>query len=160
MTYTTSSDTSGLVQSFQNLDVDQQLALFYFIYTEMGESITPAAPSASTASPTVAEGLFNQVKELDQEAQLQLQRDLISHKNTLLTREYSGLSDTTKLLFWYLLAQGMDNGTIIPMPADYQLSSEANSLFTKIKGLDFGQQITLFRSIVSPMGTAPADSGI
>jgi hypothetical protein len=151
MTFTT-SNSSELAQAFQNLDVDQQLALFYFIYKEMGDSITPAAPSASTVSPEIAEGLFNQVREMSHEEQLQLQRDLISRKNTLITREYGALSDTTKLLFWYLLAQGMDNGTIIPMPADYQLSGEANSLFSKIKALDFGQQITLFRDIVSPMG--------
>jgi hypothetical protein len=159
MTYTT-SNPSELAQAFQNLDVDQQLALFYFIYKEMGDSITPAAPSASTVSPEIAEGLFNQVKELSHQEQLQLQRDLITRKNTLITREYGALSDTTKLLFWYLLAQGMDNGTVIPMPADYQLSNEANSLFSKIRALDFGQQITLFRDIVSPMGVAPTATGI
>ncbi len=160
MTYTASNSHTELVQAFQNLDVDQQLALFYFIYKEMGGSVTPAAPAASTVSPEIAEGLFNQVKELSHEEQLQLQRDLITHKNTQLTREYGALSDTTKLLFWYLLAQGMDNGTIIPMPADYQLSGEANNLLTQIKGLEFNQQITLFRDIVSPMGIAPTATGI
>lgn len=159
MTYTT-SNPSELAKAFQSLDVDQQLALFYFIYKEMGESITPAAPSASTVSPEIAEGLFNQVKGLSQEEQLQLQRDLITHKNTLITREYGALSDTTKLLFWYLLAQGMDNGTVIPMPNDYQLSGEANSLFSKIKALEFNQQITLFRDIVSPMGVDSTSGGI
>lgn len=163
MAYTTSNASSGLVSAFQSLDVDQQLALFYFIYKEMGNSVTPAAPGASTVSPTIAEGLFNQVKELSHEEQLQLQRDLITNKNTLITREYGALSDTTKLLFWYLLAQGMDNGTVIPMPADYKLSGSAEQLFTQIKGLEFDQQITLFRDIVAPMGvdstsTATQDS--
>lgn len=163
MAYTTSNTSSGIVSAFQSLDVDQQLALFYFIYKEMGNSVTPAAPGASTVSPTIAEGLFNQVKELSHEEQLQLQRDLITNKNTLITREYGALSDTTKLLFWYLLAQGMDNGTVIPMPADYKLSGSAEQLFTQIKGLEFEQQITLFRDIVAPMGvdstsTATQDS--
>ncbi len=155
MTYTTSNSSSELVQVFQSLDVDQQLALFYFIYKEMGDSVTPAAPGASTVSPAVAEGLFNQVRELSHEEQLQLQRDLITGKNSLLAREYSSIGDTTKLLFWYLLAQGMNNGSIVPMPSDYKLSSEAENLFNQIKGLDFGQQITLFRNIVAPMGVDP-----
>jgi hypothetical protein len=158
MAFTTSNASTELVTAFQSLDVDQQLALFYFIYKEMGNSVTPAAPGASTVSPTVAEGLFNQVKELSKEEQLQLQRDLITGKNALITREYGALSDTTKLLFWYLLAQGMDNGTIIPMPDNYKLSGSAEQLFTQIKALDFDQQITLFRNIVSPMGVDPTSA--
>lgn len=163
MAYTTSNASTELVKAFQGLDVDQQLALFYFIYKEMGNSVTPAAPGASTVSPAIAEGLFNQVKELSHEEQLQLQRDLITGKNTLIAREYGALSDTTKLLFWYLLAQGMDNGSVIPMPSEYKLSGSAENLFTQIKGLEFDQQITLFRNIVSPMGvdstSATQDSG-
>lgn len=158
MTYTTSNSSSELVSAFQSLEVDQQLALFYFIYKEMGSSITPAAPGASTVSPEVAQSLFNQVKEMSHEEQLQLQRDLITGKNSLVAREYGAFSDTTKLLFWYLLAQGMDSGTIIPMPANYQISEQANQLFEQIKALDFGQQITFFRNIVSPMGVDPTEA--
>ncbi|MBW4672036.1 MAG: Orange carotenoid protein [Cyanomargarita calcarea GSE-NOS-MK-12-04C] len=154
MTFTQTGDPTirEHVQAFQGLDVDDQLALFWFIYKEMGKSITPAAPGASTVSPQIAEGLFNQVKSLSHEEQLQLQRDLITGADNQLTREYGSLGDTTKLLFWYLLAQGMENATIIPMPANYQLSSQADELLNKIKGIPFEQQITLFRDYVSPMG--------
>ncbi|MEH2008855.1 orange carotenoid protein N-terminal domain-containing protein [Nostoc sp.] len=146
------------VQAWQSLNVDQQLALFWFIYKEIGRSITPAAPGASTASSEIAEGLFNQVKELSHEQQLQVQRDLINKVDTQLSREYGSLGDTTKLLFWYLLSQGMQNGTIIPIPDDYQLPSESKVLFGRIQGLAFEQQITLFRDYVSPMG-AEAKAG-
>lgn len=152
MTYTTTNTAPEILKAFQSLDVDQQLALFYFIYKEMGSSITPAAPGASTVSPEIAEGLFNQVKELSHEDQLQLQRDLIQKKDSELSREYAALGDTTKLLFWYRLSQGMDNGSIIPMPSDYKLSDQANNVFSQIRGLEFEQQITLFRDYVSPMG--------
>jgi len=152
MTYVTSNVAPEQVKAFQALDVDQQLALFYFVYKKMGDTITPAAPGASKASPEIAEGLLNQVKELSFDDQLQLQRDLITGKDTVITREYAALSDTTKLLFWYLLAQGMDSNQIIPMPSDYQLSGDANQLFTQIQTLGFEKQITFFRDIVSPMG--------
>jgi hypothetical protein len=157
MTFTQSNDQSinQHVQAFQNLDVDDQLALFYFLYKEMGGSITPAAPGASTVSTEVADGLFNQVKELSHEEQLQLQRDLINKADTQHSRMYGSMSDTTKLLFWYRLSQGMDDGTIIPMPAGYELSSQAQQLFDQIKGVDFEQQITLFRDYVAPMGAEP-----
>lgn len=155
MTYTTTNFSNDLLQAFQSLEVDQQLALFYFIYLEMGDSITPAAPGATTASSPIAEGLLNQVKELTHEEQLQIQRDLITHKNTLISREYGALSDSTKLLFWYYLAQGMEQNVISPMPSDYQLSEEAERLFNQIKALEFNQQMTLFRDLVSPMGVDP-----
>jgi Orange carotenoid protein, N-terminal len=160
MTYTQTSDPSirECVQSWQRLDVDQQLALFWFIYTEMGGSITPAAPGSSTVSPEIAEGLFNQVKELSHEQQLQLQCDLINKADTQLSRQYGSLGDATKLLFWYRLAQGMENGTITPLPPDYQLPSESENLLNKIKALPFEQQINLFRDYISPMG-AEAKAG-
>jgi hypothetical protein len=160
MTFTQTGDPiiREHVQAWQQLGVDQQLALFWFIYKEMGGSITPAAPGASTVSPEIAEGLFNQVKELSHEQQLQVQRDLINKVDTQISRQYGSLGDTTKLLFWYRLSQGMDDGTIIPIPSDYELPSECKPLFGRIQGLGFEQQITLFRDYVSPMG-AEAKAG-
>ena len=157
MAYTQSNDAtiSQAVKAMQGLDVDAQLALFYFIYKEMGNSVTPAAPGASTVGTDIAEGLFNQVKDMPHEQQLQLQRDLINKADTEYTRMYGSLSETTKLLFWYRLSQGMDNGTIIPMPSDYQLSSQSQELLNQVKGLDYEQQITLFRDYVAPMGAEP-----
>lgn len=155
MTFTNDQNISQPVKAMQSLDVDEQLALFYFIYKQMGDSITPAAPQASTVSPEIAEGLFNQVKEMSHEEQLQLQRDLINKADSQVSREYGSLSDTTKLLFWYRLAQGMDAYTIVPMPPNYQLSSQAEDVLNQVKGLDFEEQITLFRDYVSPMGAEP-----
>lgn len=161
MTFTQDATLTPLREAFERLSVDDQLGLFWFIYTEMGQSITPAAPGASTASPEIAEGLFNQVKALSPEAQLQVQRDLVARRDTQISREYGALSDTTKLLFWYRLAQAMETATIIPMPANYQLPAAAADLFTQIQRLEFQQQITLFRDIVSPMGAPPqAGAGI
>ena len=143
------------VEQFTALGTDQKLALLWFVYEAMGDSITPAAPSASTAATPIAEGLFGQVKAMSHEEQLQVQRDLIEQKNSLISREYGALSETTKLLFWYLLAEGMTQETIIPMPDNYQLSEEASAVLETIKGLDFQEQITLLREMVAPMGVDP-----
>jgi hypothetical protein len=125
-----------------------------FVYKEMGTSVTPAAPGASTASSEIAQGLYNQVKEKSQEEQLQIQRDLVSRTGGDISREYGALSDTTKLLFWYLLAQGMDSSEIIPFPDDYQLSTQGQSLLEKIQQIEFNEQIAAFRDIVAPMGVS------
>jgi hypothetical protein len=155
MTFTQTSDPviREHIQCWRTLDVEQQLGLFWFIYQEMGDSITPAAPYASTISSEIAAALFNEVEQLSPEEQLQIQRDLINQSDNLISREYASLNDTTKLLFWYLLAQGIDSQTIISIPANFQLSLAAENLFNRIKELSFEQQITLFRDYVSPMGT-------
>ena len=144
-----------MTDAFTALGTDQQLALLWFIYKEVGKSITPAAPGASTASPTIAEGLFKQVAEMSHEEQLQIQRDLVERKNSLISREYGALSDTTKLLFWYLLAQGMDRTEIIPMPADYQLEEAATQCMTQLQALDHSEQISVLRNLVANMGADP-----
>jgi Orange carotenoid protein, N-terminal len=144
-----------MTDAFITLGTDQQLALLWFVYQEVGKSITPAAPGASTAAPTIAEGLFKQVAEMSHEEQLQIQRDLVERKNSLISREYGALSDTTKLLFWYLLAQGMDRTEIIPMPADYQLEDGANQFLTQLQALEHSEQISVLRNLVANMGADP-----
>lgn len=158
MTTTNVDIIADLTSSFSSFSTDQQLALLWFIYKETGKSITPAAPGASTAAPAIAEGLFNQVLEKSPEEQLQIQRELVEHTNSFISREYGALSDTTKLLFWYLLAQGMDRNEIIPMPGDYDLESAASEWLQQLQPLDQGKQITVLRHIVANMGVDPASS--
>ncbi len=154
----TSNINPEMASAFTDLSTDQQLALLWFIYKEVGKSITPAAPGASTASPAIAEGLFKQVLEMPHEEQLQIQRDLVEHKNNLISREYGALSDTTKLLFWYLLAQGMDRTEIVPMPDNYNLEPQASECLQKLQQLDHSQQITVLRDLVANMGVDPSSS--
>jgi len=93
MTFTQSNDEtiSQAVKAMQALDVDEQLGLFYFVYKEMGSSVTPAAPGASTVGTDIAEGLF--VKDMPHEQQLQLQRDLINKADSEYTRMYGSMRD-------------------------------------------------------------------
>src|ERR671932_2833060 len=143
MTSTTISSYDQGKQAFKGLNVDDQLGLLWFVYTKLGSSITPAAPGA--AGSEIAQGLFNQVKELPHEQQLQVMRDIASNANTLISREYGSLSPETKLAFLYFLAQGMENGTIIPMPPDYELRQEGKDLLAQIESMDFQQQIDFLR---------------
>jgi hypothetical protein len=150
MTSTTISSYDQGKEAFKGLSVDDQLGLLWFVYTKIGSSVTPAAPGA--AGSEIAQGLFNQVKELSHEEQLQVQRDIASNADTLISREYGSLSPETKLAFWYFLAQGMENGTIIPVPPDYELPQEGKDLLARIESMDFQQQIDFLRGAVLPMG--------
>lgn len=150
MTFSTTSAYDQGKADIQSLSVDDQLALLWFVYTEMGKSITPAAPGASGSD--IAQGLFDRVKGLSHEEQLQVMRDIASKTNTEISRIYGAMSPETKLAFWYFLAVGMDEGTIIPMPPDYQLPESGKTLLGKIQNMDFQQQIDFLRGTVLEMG--------
>lgn len=152
---------SQTLSAYKNLSTDDKLALLWYVYTKMGDSITPAAPGSDAVGTDIAEGLFNQVKELSFEEQLDVQRKIISNQDCLISREYGSLKENTKLLFWYRLAQGMDEGIIIPMPDNYQASGSVQQLLSQIENIDFEQQITFLRNAVVSGGTEPkSGSGI
>ena len=137
----------------KRLGVDDQLALLWFAYTEMGRSITPAAPGAARLQ--LAEGLLNQIKQMSHEEQLQAMRDLATNANTQISRSYGILSVNTKLAFWYQLAELMNDGFVVPVPPSYQMTRDAEKVFEMLKQLDFGQQITVLRNAVVDMGVDP-----
>lgn len=145
-------------EALKTLNVDDQLGLLWFVYTKLGQSITPAAPGASGSE--IAQGLFEQVKAVSHQEQLQIQRDIAARKNTQISREYGSLSPETKLAFWYYLAQGMENGTIIPMPPDYQLPQAGQDLLGQIEGMGFQEQIDFLRGAVLEMGVEAPGTGI
>ena len=150
MTFTREKlNTDQALTTFNSLDVDNKLAFLWFVYTKMGDSITPAAPGAAAASEDIAEGLYQQVKELSHEEQLQVQRDLLSKSSQKFQSEYDALKENTQLLFWYRLAQGMEKKEIIPMPDNYELSEDAKSLLDSVEAADFEEQITFLRSAVT-----------
>ncbi len=170
MTYTTESASNIFSNSFNSniqladtvpatialikrLGVDDQLALLWYAYTEMGRSITPAAPGAARLQ--LAEGLLNSFKQMSHAEQLQAMRDLVIKKNTSISRAYGILSNNTKLAFWYELSELMVKGFVVPMPPGYQPSRDVVQTLETIKQLDFGQQITVLRSVVADMGVDP-----
>jgi len=148
------NDSDKAIETFRGLSVDDQLAWLWFIYEKMGDSITPAAPGA--ASPNIAEGLFNQVKQQSKDDQLESMRAIARQDaDHVISREYGSLGPNTKLAFWYALALGMDEGSIIGMPDDYTMGEQGGELIAAAETLDFESQITLLRNAVTSMGAEP-----
>ncbi len=142
-----------VTEQIKRLSVDDQLALLWYTYTEMGRSITPAAPGAARLH--LAEGLLNQVKQMTYSEQLEFMRDLVRKIGTQATRAYGVLSANTKLAFWYQMAEWMKEGVVVPVPADYRTSKEVVRALEALKMLDMGQQITVLRNVVINMGVDP-----
>ncbi len=71
--------------------------MLWYVYTEMGRSITPAAPVAARLQ--LAEAILNQIKQMPHTQQLEVMRDLAANRNTQISRSYGIWSANTKLAF-------------------------------------------------------------
>lgn len=154
MTYTADKTTRQALEQFQTFDADTQLALLWYGYLDLKDQLQPA-PTAPTED--LGEAVFDSIKALSQEKQLQAQRDIVNCANTDITRAYSALSSSGKLYVWLRLAQGMEAGTVIQVPSDYQLPSQTDGFASQIKALDFEQRVNFMRSAVVAMGASPID---
>lgn len=150
MTYATDERTQKAINQFRGFDVDTQLALLWFGYLDLKDQL-----AGETNQPSVqdtAAALYDQIRALPQDQQLQAQRDIASRANTDISRAYNALHSSPKIDLWLRLSRGMENGEIIPVPADYKLPQQTNSFVDTVKGFDFQQRIDFIRSIVLEMG--------
>lgn len=144
-----SNETQKVVDAFEALNTDDKLAWFYYVYEKMGDSITPAAPTAT--DPELAPKLLGEFFDLDDERQLAIMREIVNRENTEYSHAYGALKENNQLMVWYAWAQGMGD-TVVDVPSDYQANNPVNDLMGQIEGLDFEGQISMFRTIVSNMG--------
>jgi hypothetical protein len=138
------------IARFKQLNAEDQLALIWFAYLEMGQSITIAAPGA--ASMVLAEGTLSEIKNMPGRQQTQVMCDLANNADTPICRVYATWTANIKLGFWYRLGELMEQGLVAPIPEGYQLSANASAVLQAIRELEAGQQITVLRNSVVDMG--------
>ncbi len=144
-----SSETQKVVQAFDALDPDAKLALLYFVYEDMGDSVTPAAPAA--AEPELAPKLLGEFYELSDERQLAIMREIVNREDTEYSRTYGALKENNQLMVWYAWAQGMGE-TVIDIPDEYETTEAIDSVLDQVEELEFEEQMSILRTIVSYMG--------
>jgi len=148
---TLAADTvPATIARYWQLSAEDQLALIWFAYLEMGESITPVAPDAACmalAGPTLAA-----IEMLSFQEQSQVMCDLANRASTPICRIYATWTPNVKLGFWYQLGEWMNQGLVAPIPEGYKLSTNASAILRTIGSLEAGQQITVLRSCAIGMG--------
>ncbi|HHP7231869.1 MAG TPA: orange carotenoid-binding protein [Xenococcaceae cyanobacterium] len=147
----------ALTARFNQLSAEDQLALIWFAYLEMGKTITVAAPGA--ANMQFAEPTLNQIKAMNFQEQSQVMCDLTNHADTPICRTYATWTPNIKLGFWYRLGEWMEQGIVAPIPDGYKLSANASAVLQTLMGLESGQQITVLRNTVVDMGFDSAKLG-
>jgi hypothetical protein len=153
----TADAVPATIARFTQLSAEDQLALIWFAYLDMGKGITIAAPGA--ASMQFAEATLNEIKAMSFQEQSQVMCDLANRADTPVGRTYSTWSPNIKLGFWYKLGQWMEEGFVAPIPEGYQLSANASAVLQSIRNLESGQQITVLRNAVVDMGFDPKQMG-
>jgi hypothetical protein len=143
----------ALTARYNLLSAEDQLALIWYAYLEMGKTITIAAPGA--ARMQFAEPMLNRIRGMNFAEQSQVMCDLANHADTEFGRWYASWSVNIKLGFWYKLGEWMEQGLVAPIPAGYQLSANAAAVLESLKTIDKGQQITVLRNFVVDMGFDP-----
>ncbi|MEB3358800.1 MAG: orange carotenoid protein N-terminal domain-containing protein [Synechococcales bacterium] len=149
MTYLLDDAVKQPLEAFRSFDADTQLALLWYGYLDIKEQLTPA-PTNSTEE--MGQTIFDHFAALSKDDQLQAMRDLTNKTDTSISRGYAALSPSAKLDVWLKLAQGMENGSIVGFPNDYQLPSSTDEFTRMIKGLDFEQRINFTRNAIADMG--------
>jgi hypothetical protein len=138
------------IARFNQLNTEDQLALIWFAYLEMGKTVTVAATGA--ANMALAEPTLEAIRKMTPLQQTQVMCDLANRADTEICRTYASWTPNLKLGFWYQLGEFMAQGFVAPIPAGYKLSANANAVLATIQGLESGQQITVLRNAVVNMG--------
>ncbi|KJH73340.1 orange carotenoid protein N-terminal domain-containing protein [Aliterella atlantica] len=142
-------DPQNAVKAFESLDTDAKLALFYYIYEKMGDSVTPAAPAAT--EPELAPRLLGDFYNLSKDEQLAIMRQIVNCEDTDYSRAYGALKENNQLMVWYAWAQAMGD-TVVGMPQNHQKSQSLSDTLSQIEKLEFEEQISMLRTIASDMG--------
>jgi hypothetical protein len=98
----------AITARFQLLSAEDQLALIWYAYLEMGSTITVAAPAA--ARMQFAERTLQEIKAMTFAEQSQVMCDLANRADTPISRVYATWSVNIKLGFWYQLGEWMAAG--------------------------------------------------
>ena len=136
------------VYHLHSLGVEEQLAVLWYVYRDfVKDNITPEAerPEENLGK---TEELVERVKQMPDEDQLQVQRDLIIGKDGAEFQTYKDYSSNQKLFFWYCLAREMERGNIVQVPDDYKLSPDAQQLVESVKQLEFSQKLVFIKNVV------------
>ncbi|MFB2938496.1 orange carotenoid protein N-terminal domain-containing protein [Aerosakkonemataceae cyanobacterium BLCC-F154] len=144
-----SKETLKVVDAFNALNTDEKLALLYFVYEKMGESITPAAPTAT--DPELAPKLLGDFYELSDDRQLAIMREIVNRENTEYSHAYGALKQNNQLMVWFAWAQAMGD-TVVDLPENYQATQAINDALAQVEKLDFEGQISVLRTVAENMG--------
>lgn len=136
------------ISRLNSLSEDDRLAVLWFLYKDIVKDKIQPEAEREGENLEQANSLIDRIKEMSQDEQLQVQKELLKGSDREEFNTYKSYSSNQKLFFWYQLAAAMEQGSVVEFPSDYQLSSEGNDLLNSLKTIGFDQQLTIMRDAV------------
>jgi hypothetical protein len=150
-----SENTQKALSLFQKYDIDTQLALLWFGYLDIKDELANPTMDAFQHETLT---LYNEIKALPQEDQVQPLRDLLSGANSNFSQTYRSLNNSSRRELWYLLGVGMERDEIVGVPSDYKLPEKTHEFSDYISGLDFEKRVEFMQAVVQGTGATAAKS--
>ncbi|MBW4643662.1 MAG: Orange carotenoid-binding protein [Goleter apudmare HA4340-LM2] len=168
----TSKNIDSLVQTvsaFQDLDVDDKLAVLGLTYEQIADEI-PANLTDTSLTANTAD-LVAQIQQISPEEQLYALQELILAKDsnrdevildphptkaaialaqggtTIPTGRYGELNSEEKLAFWYLLGERLGS-VVIGIPRDYSPSEPAKEVINSLELLNIQDLVHFFKQVL------------
>ena len=140
----------AITARFKLLSAEDQLALIWFAYLEMGKTITVAAPGA--ARMALARPTMDDILAMSFDEQTKVMGDLAAKINSPISARYAYWSVNVQLRFWYELGESMRQAKVAPTPVDQReeilipgvLNQTVLSYMQLLNANDFDQLIDLF----------------
>lgn len=139
-----------IVAWFQRLCPSDQMGVFWHIYTDLSYLVMPIAPSSSRSQQV--KGLLRHIQAMAHAEQLQAIQTLFTKTNSSIASAYGALSPSTKLAFWYWLAELIAAEVVVSLPSSADCSQAAQDLLAAIEQLSISQQVAVLRAIASSLG--------
>ena len=122
------------IARFNQLSVEDKLALIWFAYLEMGKTLSISTPEP--VNMQFVSSTLSQIRLMSFSEQSQLMFDLASRTDRPICRLYATWSVNIKLGFWFQLGQWMEEGLVTPIPSGYELSANASAVLQAIRVVD------------------------
>lgn len=136
------------INQLKSISSDDQLAVLWFLYKDLVKGkITPEAEREGE-NLGQANSLIDSIKEMSQDEQLQVQKDILAGSDREEFNTYKSYTSNQRLFFWYQLAAEMERGSVVEFPSDYQLSSEGKDLLNSLETVGFDRQLAFMRNAV------------
>ena len=88
---------------------------------------------------------------MSDERQLAIMREIVNREDTEYSHTYGALKENNQLMVWYAWAQGMGD-TVVDIPEEYESTEVVDSVLDQVEELEFEEQMSVLRTIVSYMG--------
>ncbi|MCU0570046.1 MAG: hypothetical protein MUF49_26160 [Oculatellaceae cyanobacterium Prado106] len=134
-----------ILSGYETLSSDDKLTLLHGIYQEIIKLSSPS--TTDTAISGLSPILFADFFKLSDEEQLMAMESILSGDETEYTQAYRAIAPNDQLLVWFTWARALGS-TAIEIPSDLQPSEAVQNLLSRVKTLEYQEQIRLLREML------------